>query len=216
MDLHTAYLQWLNMLIESEEDLGILEPKLVEPTEDLDDEEAEYCQEAKRMDAVLAELKGEAAPSFTYRIAKKSPFPNTSIACLTSAYGATEFLPALQIFLNNHFPHNILKPNQFDHFDIYNSISILLPSKPHVSDTKRLISVRATPEHSNGPRKPPTPAHFDTAVLIEDEEVFEEGQISGMWCMPVFYYILVLIFAFFARSPCSRDSSDLQATQTIR
>ena len=73
-----------------------------------------------------------------------------------------------------------LIPNQFDCFDIYNTISNLAPSKPHVSDTKRLISVRATPEHPNGPRKPPTPARFDTAIIIEDEEVYKEGEIEGM------------------------------------
>ena len=73
-----------------------------------------------------------------------------------------------------------------DRFDIYNAISILLPSKPHVSNTKHLISVRATAEHSNGARKPSTPARFDTAVVIEDEEVYEEGQIAGTWHM--FYY----------------------------
>src|ERR1700683_1524249 len=187
MDLRTAYLQWLNVLIESDLDS--------EPIEDYDDGEAEYDHEVGHANTVLAEFKADAAPLFTYKMAKKPPFPNTTVAQLTSAYGATEFLPALQIFLDHNMPHNVptLKPNQFDRFDIYNAISILLPSKPHVSDTKRLITVRATPEHSNGPRKPPTPARFDTAVVIEDEEVYEEGQIAGMWCM--FYTILILNFA---------------------
>ena len=175
MDLHAAYLRWLNILIETEEDPGSLE--LEEP---IDGSEAEYHQEARNADTILAELKAEVAPSFTYKIAIKSPFPNTSIARITSAYGATEFLPVLQSFLNKHMPGS-LSPNQFDHFNIYNPISILLPSKPHVSDTKCLISVRATPEHLNGPQKPPTgtSAHFDTAVIIEDEEVYKEGQIDS-------------------------------------
>jgi hypothetical protein len=96
--------------------------------------------------------------------------------------GATEFLPALQTFLDHNMPCNIhiLKPNQFDCFDIYNAISILLPLKPHVSDTKCLITVQATPEHLNGPQKPPMPARFNTAVIIEDEEAYEEGKIVGM------------------------------------
>jgi hypothetical protein len=180
MDLRAAYLRWLNILIESEEDLGLLDLEPEEPIEDYDDGEAEYLQEAGHANTILAELKAEAAPLFAYKIAKKSPFPNTSVARITSAYGAAEFLPALQSFLDDHLPRHTLKPNQFDRFDIYNAISILLPSKPHVSDTKRLISVRATPEHSNGLRKPPTPARFDTAVVIEDEEAYEEGQIAGM------------------------------------
>ena len=172
LDLRAAYLQWLNVLIEPKNDSG------QEPEEPTDDGEAEYHREARIADAILTELKTEQAPSFTYKIAKKSPFPNTPVSHLTSAYGATEFLPALQSFLNEHMP-NSLNPNQFDCFDIYNTVSILLPSRPHVSDTKRLISVRATPEHPNGPRKPPTPARFDTAVVIEDEEVYKEGQIEG-------------------------------------
>ena len=140
MDLRAAYLQWLNILIESQEDLDVLDPDPEEPMED-DDGEDEHRQEAIHANAVLAELKAEQAPSFTYKVAKKSPFPNTSVARITSAYGATEFLPALQTFLNDHLPRNTLKPNQFDRFDIYNVISILLPSKPHVSNTKCLISV---------------------------------------------------------------------------
>ena len=96
----------------------------------------------------------------------------------------TEFLSTLQIFLNHNIPHNVcaLKPNQFDCFDVYNVISILLPSKPHISDTKCLTTVWATPKHLNGPRKPPMPTRFDTAVIIEDEEAYEEGQIAGILC----------------------------------
>ena len=120
MDLRAAYLQWLNILIESQEDLDVLDPDPEEPMED-DDGEAEYRQEAIHASTVLAELKAEEAPSFTYKIAKKSPFPNTSVAHITSAYGAMEFLPALQTFLNDHLPRNTLKPNQFDRFDIYNA-----------------------------------------------------------------------------------------------
>jgi hypothetical protein len=93
MDLRAAYLQWLNIQIKSQEHLGILDPELEELMEDYDDGEAEYCREADHVDAVLAELKTEAAPSFTYKIAKKAPFPNTSVARITSAYGTTEFLP---------------------------------------------------------------------------------------------------------------------------
>ena len=157
-----------------------------------DDGKAEYDHEVGCTATVLAELRADAAPSFTYKTAKKTPFPNTMIAQLTSAYGATEFLPALQVFLEHNMPHNIrtLKPNQFDHFDIYNAISILLPSKP------------------------PTPAHFDTAVIIEDEEAYEEGQIAGTssW----FYCNLILICCILDRPPCHRDLSNLQATCPVR
>jgi hypothetical protein len=184
MDLRASYLQCLNILIESEEDTGLLNPDSEEPINDYDDREAEYDHEVHHTDTILVELNADVVSLFTYKMAKKPPFPNTTVARLTSTYGATEFLPALQIFLDHNMPHNVrtLKPNQFDCFDIYNAISILLPSKPHGSDTKHLIMVRATPEHSNGPQKPPMPARFDTAVIIEDEESYEEGQIAGTSC----------------------------------
>ena len=108
MDLRAAYLQWLNIPIESEDNLVPTETE--EPT---DDGEAEYHQEARIADAILTELKTELAPSFTYKIAKKPPFPNTSISHITSAYGVTDFLPTLQSFLNKHIP-NSLNPNQFN------------------------------------------------------------------------------------------------------
>jgi hypothetical protein len=154
MDLCAAYLQWLDVHIDSDEDTNLWDPGSEEPVGGNDDGEAEYDHEVGHADTVLAELKADGAPLFTYKTAKKPPFPNTTVARLTSAYGATEFLSTLQIFLDHNMPHNVraLKPNQFDCFDVYNAKSILLPSRPHVSDTKRPITVRATPEHMNGPR----------------------------------------------------------------
>ena len=67
LDLHAAYLRWLNILIEPEDDLCF--PDLEEP-QDFDDGEADYHQEARNTNAILTELKAEAAPSFTYKIAK--------------------------------------------------------------------------------------------------------------------------------------------------
>jgi hypothetical protein len=82
MDLHAMYLQWLNILIKSQEHLGILDPELEELMEDYNDGEAKYCEEADHVHVVLTELKAATAPSFTYKITKKSPFLNTYICCL--------------------------------------------------------------------------------------------------------------------------------------
>ena len=69
----------------------------------------------------------------------KFSFLNTPVSHLISAYSATEFLLALQSFLKEHMP-NSLNPNQFDCFDIYNAVSILLPSRPHVSDRHETLN----------------------------------------------------------------------------
>ena len=89
LDLCAGYLQWLNVLIESESEEDPDLPELEEP------DDAKYHQEARNTVAILTELKAETAPSFMHNIAKKSPFPNISLAQITSAYSATEFLPAL-------------------------------------------------------------------------------------------------------------------------
>jgi hypothetical protein len=82
MDLHTAYLWWLNVVIESDEDTSLLhlDSKLEEPIEDNDDGEAKYDHEVGHAATVLAELKVDVAPLFTYKTAKKPPFPNTTVA----------------------------------------------------------------------------------------------------------------------------------------
>ena len=61
---------------------------------------------------------------FTYHIAKKSPLLHISISHLAAEYGATEFIPALKIFLKDHMPTNSLKPSTFDQFDLFYSSSI--------------------------------------------------------------------------------------------
>jgi hypothetical protein len=61
MDLCAAYLQWLNIRIESEEDLGVLDPEADKPIEGHDDGEAKYRQQAIHANTILAELKAEAA-----------------------------------------------------------------------------------------------------------------------------------------------------------
>lgn len=76
-------------------------------------------------------------------------------------------------------PRNLIKPNMFNQFDLYNSRSIILPSQYHVSNAECLITIHATPSYSNGPQKLPTPASFNTALVIKDVEAYEDGGLSG-------------------------------------
>jgi hypothetical protein len=174
INLRDLYLRWLNVL-ESSEDVS--SKTLLADKSRSDDSGQEFDVPLEEECEVAAKLNK--TPLFTYHIAKTSPLPHIPISQLAGEYGATEFLPALETFLKDHMPANTLKPNTFDRFDLFKSISILRPSKPHVSDTKRRITIRATPQHSNGPRKPPTPARFDTALIIEDIDAYEEGGLNG-------------------------------------
>ena len=115
-----------------------------------------------------------------YHVTKAPAFPNTPLLCLEQAYGASEFLPALKTFIQENLTSHVILPNEYDRYNIYNNIRVILPSKPHVSDRKRQKTIHATPGHSNGPRKQPSPAHFDTALVIEDEDLHrEEGGLNG-------------------------------------
>ncbi|KIJ14079.1 hypothetical protein PAXINDRAFT_100307 [Paxillus involutus ATCC 200175] len=49
-----------------------------------------------------------------------------------------------------------------------------------MSDTKRLFKVRASPESPpRDPHKKPTPAIFDTALVVEDPEQFTGDGVAG-------------------------------------
>ncbi|KII91968.1 hypothetical protein PLICRDRAFT_104706 [Plicaturopsis crispa FD-325 SS-3] len=74
------------------------------------------------------------------------------------------------------------RPIAHDRFDIYKSILILSPSRPHVHNSQRLRRLRAFPsQKSKNPRLPPTPAHFDTALVIEDPEKYRrDGGLNGL------------------------------------
>ncbi|KAI0279323.1 hypothetical protein BGY98DRAFT_1089274 [Russula aff. rugulosa BPL654] len=78
------------------------------------------------------------------------------------------------------FISRTIVPNEYDRFDVYNAVHIVLPSRPHISDRKRQKTIHATPEHSNGPRKQASPARFDTALVIEDTDLYREGGLRGL------------------------------------
>ena len=190
INLRDSYLEWLGVL-ESSEDASAGTP----PTDksDSDDSGEAYKLPLEGEREVTARLIN--TPLFTYHISKTSPLPRIPISKLASEYGAMEFLPALETFLKDHMPANTLMPNAFDRFDLFKSISILLPSQPHVSDTKRRVTIRATPQHSNGPRKLPTPARFDTALIIEDVDAYEDSGLAGVFIFSQ-YICSLLTFLF--------------------
>ena len=98
-----------------------------------------------------------------------------------STFGALDFVPAFQAFLNKHKPDLRIPASIFDCLNVYKSIAVLLPNIPHISDKSRLSKLRACcaiPSHSL--RKPDTPAHFDTALIIQDNILQREmGGLHG-------------------------------------
>lgn len=95
---------------------------------------------------------------------------------LQTEFGAVDFIPALQTFLSHHFPNSSIPASQYDRFDLFKSVLLQLPRRDHISDLKRLNRVRAHPSIPNRDRrKPPSPAHFDVAFVVEDHQLWESG-----------------------------------------
>ena len=126
-------------------------------------------------------------PGHAYRLPKTCSFPHIPISRLISAFGAVDFVPAFQAFLNKRVPSTRILANIYDRFDVYKYITILLSSVPHVDDKKLLNKIRACcgiPSHR--PRKSDIPAHFDTVLIVQDHGLHQEmGGLHGLY-MDVF------------------------------
>jgi hypothetical protein len=123
-------------------------------------------------------------PGHAYRLAKICPFPNTPVSRLVSAFGAVDFVPAFQAFLNKHMPNARIPASIYDRLNVYKFITVQLPSVPHISDQDRLNKLRACCAiRSPDPRLSDTPAHFDTALVIDDLGLHQEmGGLNGWLC----------------------------------
>jgi hypothetical protein len=118
---------------------------------------------------------------YPYHVTKAPAFPNTPLHCLEQVHGASEFLPTLKTFIQEKFTLCTLLPNEFNHYNVYKAIHIMLPSKPHVSNCKCQKKIHVTPEHSNSPRKQLSAAHFDTALVFKDVNLHhKQGGLCGM------------------------------------
>jgi len=99
-------------------------------------------------------------------LAKAPAHPRQSVQHLITAYGATSFLPALQLFLRKHIPRSNIVPGPQDRFDVFRQVIIVAPPDLRAGDLPRRWRIRATPEVHPGPgRKPGSPARFDMALI---------------------------------------------------
>ncbi|KAN0103980.1 hypothetical protein V8E52_011444, partial [Russula decolorans] len=159
VDRHSAYLDWV--LAEAAEPMspshGMQDPGLFTPS------------------GII--------PGHAYRLQKTCPFPSLPVNRLMSTFGALDFVPAFQAFLTEHKPDLRIPASMFDHFNVYKAIVVLLPSIPHISDKNRLNKLRAccaTPSRSLR-TKSDTPAHFDTALVVQDRNLHQEmGGLHGL------------------------------------
>ncbi|KAF7968708.1 hypothetical protein HWV62_29670 [Athelia sp. TMB] len=173
---HTVFVDWLLF----QEDSPPIDWDNVE--DDADDEEPEFEDHRHIGESLSQFISSGLAPGHGYRVAKSPPFPNTSIPHLIKAFGTADFVSALQLFLNNNMPSTAPRASTHDRPEVYKSVLVLLPPQHHISNLKQLNKIRAHPTiPSRDPRKEPSPAHFDTALIVEDREAWQAGVgLSGV------------------------------------
>jgi len=115
-------------------------------------------------------------------LAKTPAHPRQSVQYLETAHGATAFLPALRLFLQEHVPQNSIIPGPQDRFDVFRQVVIIAPPDPHIIDLPTQWCIRAMPERhpSPGSRKPGSPSWFDMALISNGAEMLWPCTLEGM------------------------------------
>ncbi|KAJ7040549.1 hypothetical protein C8F04DRAFT_995657, partial [Mycena alexandri] len=157
--LRESYLDWLEKKLSRE-------LAAVEDDNDSDDDEAPPS--APREEEVTVQLPVSKLPTIAYSIAKSAPFPDVTVAQLETIYGAVDFIPAFTAFIKKYFARSAITPNRHDRFAVYKQLSLQMARNRYIADKVRIRRLRATPAIRAKGRSPGSPAHFDTALIIED------------------------------------------------
>lgn len=204
---HSAYIRWVEASLNGAK------------VDDLDDSDVREINSEFQSHSVMQTLLPQFRPSGVwknhgYRVAKNTPYTGVSVARLQSEFGAVDFIPAFQTFLNTCLPASSLRASELDKFNLYSSMLVLLPPASHSSDLKRINKVRAHPTVKNhNPRKQPLPAHFDCLFAVENLENWRMGKgFDGN--VPLFY-LFILLFLILSRPACCTSTCHFQVTKSL-
>ncbi|KAJ7855616.1 hypothetical protein B0H14DRAFT_2579275 [Mycena olivaceomarginata] len=92
---------------------------------------------------------------------------NTTVGHLYMAHGAENLIPALTTFLKVHFKSSPT-PGQYNHFDIFNQISVYLSPNHYISNQSRSSRIHTIPAVAPKGCSAGSPVIVDTALFIED------------------------------------------------
>ena len=112
----------------------------------------------------------------------RPPYPQTTVDKIVLNFGAIDFVSALSTFLRQNFPGTTIIPSIHNRFDVYRQLVIKLPHNPYISDLEHTQKdrLRTLPFVKANGRTPERPAHFDTALVIEDFQLYKlDGGIAG-------------------------------------
>ncbi|KAG1886255.1 hypothetical protein F4604DRAFT_1969781 [Suillus subluteus] len=161
--LRAAYLDWLaqHPLLPA----GHAEPRSFDPGFDSDSD-----SESEEMEAASPNTTSSLVTSkeVTHILAKAPAHPHQSVEKIVTAHGTTDFLPALQTFLQKNLPQTTgVVPGIHDRFDVYRQAVIVVPPDRRVGDAPKRWHVRARPEVVASGRRSGCPGRFDMALISD-------------------------------------------------
>ncbi|KAG1867213.1 hypothetical protein DFJ58DRAFT_714448 [Suillus subalutaceus] len=104
--------------------------------------------------------------------------PHQSVQEIVASHGATNFLTALQSFIQKNLPGCTVVPGVQDRFDVYWQVVVVMPPDLRVGDTPTRRRIRATPERLSSGCKPGCPARFDMGLISDSPHPLSQG-----WCL---------------------------------
>ncbi|KAG0691741.1 Zn-finger domain-containing protein [Suillus ampliporus] len=197
----------------------------------ISDSDSESDSTSEESEAAITRATPANKFAATHILAKTPSHPHQSVQNLVHAHGATDFLPALQSFLDMNLPDNTLIPGDHDRFDIYCQVVVVTPPAFQVSEVPMCRRVRATPEKLASGRKPGIPARFDMALIsvgprtshLRTLDGLRVGQVRAIFTLPRQFgeYPRALAYVelftpFRARDPSSRMRQVSRSTRQLR
>ncbi|KAI0071637.1 hypothetical protein K474DRAFT_1712310 [Panus rudis PR-1116 ss-1] len=99
-------------------------------------------------------------------LAKKCAFLRRDAQHLKTYHGASQFHEAIPTWLTR--------------YDVYRQVKILRPWNPITGDTLVYDRIRAIPEVPAAGRKAAVPSAFDTALIVENRELYEDAPAGSL------------------------------------
>ncbi|KAJ6562801.1 hypothetical protein DFH09DRAFT_920645 [Mycena vulgaris] len=168
--LRQSYLDWLGNAINAE---------LAHEDDNSDDEEGPPS--TQRDAEVTVQITPTKLPAIAYSIPKAASFPDVTVAQLENIHGAVDFIPAFTLFIQKFFSRSSITPSRHDRFAVYKQLSLRMARNRYIGDKVRTCRIRATPATLPKGRTPGIPAHFDTALVVEDPDQYRASSgIQGL------------------------------------
>ncbi|KAJ7784986.1 hypothetical protein DFH07DRAFT_948066 [Mycena maculata] len=182
--LRESYLDWLNKALSSQ------------PSENDDSDDEEAPPSTRHETEITFKLPALKLPATSYSVAKTVSFPDVTVSHLETIYGASNFISAFTLFIKKCFPCCTITPNRHDRFALYKQLSLRMPRNRYIADRLRTCCIRTTPATLAKGRAPGAPAHFDTALIVEDPSQYSPSsggaglrvvQIRAIFTLPPQY-----------------------------